>query len=103
METVVIYTTYNDLEAEMIRNLLLDNDIQCQVVSNIAHSVFPFTHDHNLSEVRIAVNEQEAHRAEELIHDFLNASESEFSEQESTADESNQGDCSEINTSDPIV
>ena len=79
MEAVVVFTTYNDVEAEMIRNLLDENGIPCQVVSDIAHSVFPFTHDHKLSEVRVAVNEQEAHRAEQIIDDFLSASEHAFS------------------------
>lgn len=79
MKAVVVYATYNDLEAEMIRNLLEENGIPCQVVSGITHSVFPFTHDHDLSEVRIAVNEQEVHRAEEIISRFLNSPELPFS------------------------
>lgn len=86
METVVVYSTYNDVEAEMIRNLLEEHEIPCQVISDIAHTVFPFTHDHKLSEVRIAVSQEEAHRAEEIISEFLNSPAPSFSAQESDGD-----------------
>ena len=78
MKVVNIFSTYDDMEAEIIRNLLEDNGISCQVVSNITHSVFPFTHDHKLGEVRIAVTEEEKIRAEELIKEFLASSEFDF-------------------------
>ncbi|MBN1879219.1 DUF2007 domain-containing protein [bacterium] len=82
METVVVHTTYDDMEAEMIRNLLDENDIQCQVVSEITHAVFPLVHDHRLAKIRIIVGEQEVQRAEEIITGFLNSPEPSFDEDE---------------------
>ncbi|HPQ39906.1 MAG TPA: DUF2007 domain-containing protein [bacterium] len=83
MDSVIVYTTYNDMEAEMIRNLLSEYEIPCQVISDIAHTVFPFTHDHKLSQVRILVDAEEAQRAEEIITEFLNSPEPLFTGQES--------------------
>jgi len=71
VKSVVVFRTYNDMESALIRCFLENENIFCQLISSISHSVFPFTHDHSLSEVRIAVNELEAHRAEEIINDYL--------------------------------
>ncbi len=91
METVVVYTTYDDMEAELLRGLLEDNSIECQVVSEITHSVFPFVHDHRLAKIRIIVNEQEVQRAEEIIKGFLDSPEPSFEEDEPLEDDgSNQ-------------
>jgi hypothetical protein len=80
METVTVFTTYDDMEAEIIRNLLAEHDIECQVVSSISHAVFPLTHDHKLAKINIIVNEQEAHRAEEILSGYLDSSESLFND-----------------------
>lgn len=91
METVTVFTTYDDREAQIIKNLLAEYDIECQVVSTISHSVFPFTHDHRLAKINIIVTEQEAHRAEEIISGFLDSSEPSFSDETfSEADENGQ-------------
>ena len=82
METVVVYTTYDDIEAEMLRGLLENNSIECQVVSEITHAVFPLTRDHRLARIRVIVSEQEAQRAEEIIEGFLNSPESSFTPEE---------------------
>ncbi len=75
MKTVIVHTTYDDMEAEMLRNLLAEHSIECQVVSAITHAVFPITHDHRLAKINIIVNEQEVSRAEKIIADFLDSSE----------------------------
>ncbi|MCD4653662.1 DUF2007 domain-containing protein, partial [bacterium] len=39
VKAVVVYTTYNDLETEIIKNLLKENGIPYQIISNITHSI----------------------------------------------------------------
>lgn len=78
MKTVVIHRCYDDIEAEQIREFLDAHDIVSQVASDVPHSVFPFTMD-GLGEIRIAVLEEEANRARELIDEFLNGSNGTFS------------------------
>lgn len=98
MKVVNVFSTYDDMEAELIKNLLENHNISCQVISDITHSVFPFTHDHKLSEVRIAVTEEEKTRAEELIKEFLDSSEFEFSTSESDdSEENDDGESSDAN------
>ena len=77
METVVIHRCYDDIQAEMIRDLLDQNGISTQVASDIPHSVFPFSMD-GLGEVRISVMEDKSVRAKELIDEFLNAADCSF-------------------------
>jgi hypothetical protein len=70
MDPVIIHRCFNDIEADQIRTLLEENGIACQVVSNVPHTVFPFTLD-GLGEVRIAVAAEEADRAIEIIQGYL--------------------------------
>jgi hypothetical protein len=91
VETVTVHTTYNDMEAEMLRNLLAEHAIECQVVSEITHAVFPLIHDHRLAKIRIIVSEQEVVRAEKIIADFLDSSEPLFDDEDvSDADGNDQ-------------
>jgi len=73
MDTVVVHKCMNDIEAEQIRDLLRQEGIECQMASSIPHSVFPLTTD-GLGEIRISVLQKDKIRAEELIRDFLEAS-----------------------------
>ncbi len=77
MDTVIVHRCHNDIEAEMIRDLLQQEGIFCQVASDVPHSVFPLTLD-GLGEVRIAVMAKEAERARRLISEFLDASQGTF-------------------------
>jgi hypothetical protein len=79
MQTVIIHRCYDDMQAELIKELLEQNEIACQVVSDVPHSVFPITMD-GLGEIRIAVLEEEAARAQELIKEFFDAPANSFSE-----------------------
>lgn len=74
MDIEVIHRCYNDIEAEMIRGLLEEEEIECQVVSNIPHSVMPFTMD-GLGEIRIAVTADDAPRARLIVEEFLRRTE----------------------------
>ncbi len=82
MKTVIVHRCHNDLEADQIRELLLNEGIECQIASDIPHSIFPLTMD-GLGEIRIAVLEEEAHRAQELIKAFLNVPEEPFNPEKS--------------------
>ena len=79
MKTVVIHKCYDDIQAELIRGLLEQHDIISQVASDVPHSVFPFTMD-GLGEIRIAVLEEEANRARELIEEFLSGPNESFTD-----------------------
>lgn len=68
--SLVVYRCHDDIEAAQIRDLLGQEGIPCQVVSNVPHTVLPLTTD-GLGEVRIAVHVDDADRARELISMFL--------------------------------
>ncbi len=77
MKVVIVHICHNDIEADQIRELLYQEGIECQVASDVPHTVFPFTMD-GLGEVRISVMEKEADRAQKLIDAFLNVPETPF-------------------------
>lgn len=79
MASVVIHRCYDDIQAEQIRELLESNGIGCQIASDVPHSVFPLTLD-GLGEVRIAVLEEDAVRAKELIDEFLDVPDLSFNQ-----------------------
>jgi len=66
---VLLMRTWNDGEAEMVRQILATNEIPCQVVSDVPHSVLPLTVD-GLGEVRILVSKPHLARARELIAEY---------------------------------
>jgi len=70
VNTVVVHRCQDDIEASQIRDVLAQEGIPCQVVSNVPHTVLPLTTD-GLGEVRIVVREDHAARASELIQLFL--------------------------------
>lgn len=51
---VLLMTTWDDGEAELVRQILASYDIPCQVVSPITHATYPIAVD-GLGEVRILV------------------------------------------------
>jgi hypothetical protein len=56
-------------EAQMIRELLRNNDIECNLQGNVASNPLPTEND--LDEVRIWVKEHDAGRARELVDAFF--------------------------------
>jgi hypothetical protein len=66
---VLLMRTWNDGEAEMVRQILATNEIPCQVVSDVPHSVLPIMVD-GLGEVRILVAKPHLARAKELIAEY---------------------------------
>jgi ribonuclease III len=68
-EPVVVFRTWSDIEASIVRGLLEAHGIDVSVASDVPHAVFPLTVN-GLGEVRIAVSGDEAEAATRLIHDY---------------------------------
>jgi ribonuclease-3 len=65
-DLVVIFRTHSDIEAQIVRGLLETHGVMSVLSSGVLHSVFPLSVD-GLSEVRIAVNADEAEEAQRII------------------------------------
>jgi len=74
--------TCGPTEAEMIREVLSKNGIECTLQGEIAAQTLPATGD--LDEVRIWVNPSDAERADELIEAFFETDVDPDGEQDST-------------------
>jgi len=68
MQSKVIFRTWDDTEAEIIRGLLESYGIPCGVISDITHSVYPLTTD-GLGEIRLSVPEEAAEEAERILRE----------------------------------
>ena len=68
MESKVIFRTWDDTEAELIRGLLESYGIPCSVISDITHSVVPLTVD-GLGEIRLSVPGEAAEEAERILRE----------------------------------
>ncbi|MCD6521612.1 DUF2007 domain-containing protein [Candidatus Calescamantes bacterium] len=64
--TVKVYTAKDEFEANLIKGLLESEGIPCNLITQVPHSVYPFTVD-GLAEVQIMVREEDADRAREII------------------------------------
>jgi hypothetical protein len=70
--TKIIFRTWDDSEAELIRGLLESYGIPCSVISDITHAVVPLTVD-GLGEIRLSVPEEAAEEAEGILREHQNA------------------------------
>jgi len=68
-EPVVVFRTWSDIEASIVRGLLEAHGVEVSLVSDVPHAVFPLTVN-GLGEVRIAVAGDVAETATRLIRDF---------------------------------
>jgi ribonuclease-3 len=68
-EPVVVFRTWSDIEASIVRGLLEAHGIDVSVASDVPHTVFPLTIN-GLGEVRIAVPGDNADAAARLIQDY---------------------------------
>jgi hypothetical protein len=64
--TKIIFRTWDDTEAELIRGLLESYGIPCSVISDITHAVVPLTVN-GLGEIRLSVPEEAAEEAEGIL------------------------------------
>jgi ribonuclease III len=65
-QLVVIFRTYSDVEASIVRGLLEANGVLSVVASDVPHHIFPLTVN-GLGEVRISVREADADEARRII------------------------------------
>lgn len=62
----LLLRVWNDTEAALVRQILDEHGIPCQVVSDIPHTLFPLTVD-GLGEVRIFVPEERHEEAAAIL------------------------------------
>ena len=67
---VIVHRTHNDAEAALIKGLLEEEGIACNIASDIPHGVYPITVD-GLGEIRISVAETNAEAAKAIIHAYF--------------------------------
>ena len=72
MESCVIFQTWNDTEAELVRGILESYGIPCRLSSEIPHTVVPLTVD-GLGEIRVAVPSEAVGEARRILQEHLNA------------------------------
>jgi ribonuclease-3 len=68
-EPIVVFRTWSDIEASIVRGLLQAHGIEANLASDVPHTVFPLTVN-GLGEVRIAVAGDDAESATRLIRDY---------------------------------
>ena len=68
----VIFQTWNDSEAELVRGILESYGIPCRIRSSISHQVYPFTMD-GLGEIRLEIPSEAAEEARRIIEEHLSA------------------------------
>ncbi|MFQ6083839.1 MAG: DUF2007 domain-containing protein [Candidatus Aminicenantia bacterium] len=61
-----VYTAWGLAEGEVIKSLLQSYGISCTFLSQVAHSIHPFSVD-GLGKVKIMVTEEDYNQAKELI------------------------------------
>jgi putative signal transducing protein len=66
VEPEVIFRTWSDAEAELLRGLLESYGIPCRITSDITHSVYPLTVD-GLGEIRLSVPSEAAEEARRIL------------------------------------
>ncbi|MDD5541593.1 MAG: DUF2007 domain-containing protein [Acidobacteriia bacterium] len=69
---VVVKKVQSEIEANIIKSLLDSAGIQCVLVTQVPHNVYPFTID-GLAEVRIKVLDTDEERAQSIIEAYENA------------------------------
>jgi len=74
-EPVVVFRTWSDIEASIVRGLLEAHGVAVSLASDVPHGVFPLTVN-GLGEVRIAVAGDMAEAATRLIQDYRTPDES---------------------------
>ncbi len=69
---VEVAAVYNDIEANIIKSLLESAGIDCVLVTQVPHSVYPITLD-GLGEVKIKVLDIHEEAAKQVIRDYEEA------------------------------
>ncbi len=69
---VEVAVVYNEVEANIIKSLLESAGIQCVLVTQVPHNVYPVTID-GLGEVKVKVLDIDEDAAREIIADYNTA------------------------------
>ena len=69
-ELVELAVVYHDVEANMIKSLLEEAGIDCLLVTQVPHSVYPFTVD-GLGEIRLKVLASKLEEAQAIVKEAL--------------------------------
>ena len=72
MDSLVIFHTWSDAEAALVRGILESHGIPCSINSEIPHSVVPLTVD-GLGEIRLAVPMDAVDEARRILQEHLEA------------------------------
>jgi len=64
----VIFHSWDDNEAELVRGLLESYGIPCQVSSQITHALYPLTVD-GLGEIRLSVPTEAVEEARQILEE----------------------------------
>jgi len=67
-ETVLLTVVYNDVEANLIRTILDEAGIDCLLITQVPHSIYPFTVN-GLAETKIKVLASELENAKAVLAD----------------------------------
>lgn len=68
---VEVTVTHNEVEANIIKSLLEGSGIDCVLVTQVPHGVYPVNVD-GLGEIRIKVLDSEVEAAKAVIQDYEN-------------------------------
>ena len=66
MNFTPIYRTWEEHEAEMVKELLKKNNIECYLSSQVSHSVYPIPVN-GLGEIKVMVEQKDSDRAKKII------------------------------------
>jgi len=72
LDSTVIFQTWSDSEAELVRGILESHGIPCRASSDIPHHLVPLTVD-GLGEIRLRVPLEAAEEARLILQDYLSA------------------------------
>jgi putative signal transducing protein len=72
MDSRVIFQTWSDTEAALVRGILESHGIPCSINSEIPHSVVPLTVD-GLGEIRLSVPLEAVDEARQILQEHLEA------------------------------
>jgi putative signal transducing protein len=72
LDCCVIFQTWNDSEAELVRGIMESYGIPCRIRSDIPHQVVPLTVD-GLGEIRLEIPSEAAEEARRILQDHLSA------------------------------
>lgn len=70
MNFISVYQTWEEHKAEMIKELLRKEEIECYLSSQVSHSVYPIPVD-GLGKIEIMVEQKNGEEARKIIDEFF--------------------------------